>query len=79
MGLMAQRPFHGPENVAESRGMSRNLKGFQERRALPRRKVELPGSSIRYVDGDDAGQLFAEGLHSDWCWHLVIVRKKMVD
>lgn len=63
VGLAAQRPLNGSDNILECGWVSGILQCVEQCRALLRREIELTRSAIRNVDRNDAVNLLAIGLN----------------
>ena len=66
MGLVAERPFYGADDVLESGGVGGDAKSVDNGLSLLVGQVQLTGSSVNEVDGDDSIDLLTERLDGDW-------------
>jgi hypothetical protein len=63
--LVAEGPLDSGNDFAESRRMGGDRKGLEEHRSLSGREIEFARATVGNVDGNDARNLFTEGLHSE--------------
>lgn len=66
VSLVTQSPFDSCNDLAESRGMSRNRKSFQEVCPLSGSEIQHAVASVSDIDGNDSGDLFTERLNGEW-------------
>ena len=66
MGLTAERPLHCADYRCESGRMGRVGESVEEGLAFLGGEIELTGTAISDVNGDDAGDFFTEGLDGDF-------------
>lgn len=64
--LVTKRLLYDGHDLTESRRVSCLLKGTKQIGPVLLRQIELARTLIGDVDGDDADNLLAEGLCSDW-------------